>query len=349
MPISRSRLSLAIVGCGAVVERMYLPVLRKQPRFRVECLADPDASRLDQLASKFSVPRTTASWEELTSSATLMDSVDAVLICLPHAMHMVAAMSCLTNGKHVLCDKPMAVSASECESMIQAARSNNVTLSVPLVRRFYAKNNLIQHLLRSELLGRIQSFDFVEGFDFRWPTVSGFSFNRTLSGGGVLMDTGAHTLDTIRWWFGLPGRFEYFDDNHGGVEASCEIRMVYESGLHGRIRLSRIDPLGERYVIRGSRATLITGSDHASPVTLEYGTFAMSCFPAQHGSTSAPQTFDDAVDALFDDFAEACQTGRHPQVLASEAAEVVSWIEQCYRARRALRRPWETVSAELCA
>jgi predicted dehydrogenase len=346
MPRKASHLKLAVVGCGAVVERMYLPVLVGHSMLRVHCLADVDLVRARELAAAYGVPMTANSWQELAENDTLIGEVDAVLICLPHSMHSSAAMALMNRGKHVLCDKPMAVSAAECEAMITTARRNSVILTVPLVRRFYHKNLLIRHLLESGVLGDIRSFEFIEGFDFRWPTVSGFVFDRILSGGGVLIDTGAHTLDTVRSWFGLPRRFEYFDDNTGGVEATCEIRLHYDSGIEGRIRLSRIDPIGEKYIVSGTRATLSTGCDHASPVVLDFRSFSMSCTPERMRNRGTIQTFEDAVSSMFENFVDACQFGTPLNVLPAEAAEVVAWIERCYSMRRPLNRPWELVAQE---
>src|SRR5262249_52888377 len=102
-------------------------------------------------------------------------------------------------------------------------------------------------------------FHVQDGYVFNWPLASDFSFRRELAGGGVLMDTGVHTLDQLLWWLGDVNSFEYYDDNYGGVEAECELHLTFKSGVEGIVELSRMRNLPNMAIIRGERAELEVG------------------------------------------------------------------------------------------
>src|SRR5262249_31836253 len=81
-------------------------------------------------------------------------------------------------------------------------------------------------------------------------------FKKESAGGGVLIDTGSHTLDALLWWLGDVAQFDYADDAEGGVEADCEIHLTMASGATGVVELSRTRELGNKVVIHGKHATL---------------------------------------------------------------------------------------------
>lgn len=342
-----TRLRLAILGCGAVVERVYLPVLETHPQFEIAALVDTDTRRLEALGTRLGVPAYPQSWETFARTTAEQIHCDVALVCLPHRLHAPAAVALLRAGMHVLCEKPMATTAAECDAMLNAALEQQRVLMVAHVRRYYRKNQVIDHLLHAGELGEVESFEFTEGFDYRWPTASGFFFDRELAGGGVLIDTGAHTLDLARWWFGAPISWKYHDDNHGGVEANCELTVEYQGGVQGRVRLSRTDPLGDACVIRGRRATLTTSWDVSPAVAWKTGSFVLAGeLGREEWGQPETQTFHDAVGDMVTDFADACLSGSSPRIRAVEAAEVVRWIEVCYAKALPLDRPWELVALQ---
>jgi predicted dehydrogenase len=251
---------LAIVGCGAVTELLYLPALRDLRDARVTLLIDTDERRREDLASRFYVQHTRDHVDGC------YDLFDAVIIALPNALHAPACIKLLGQRKAALIESPMAISVAECDAMINAAEDASVPLAVGLMQRFLWAHQLARFLLRTEALGRIEGFDFRDGCIYNWPVASDCSFRKEIAGGGVLMDTGAHTLDCLLNWLGDFSEVEYFDDAEGGVEANCLLNLRLQSGVRGVVELSRTRRLRNTAVIRCERGVIEVGldKDHAN-------------------------------------------------------------------------------------
>ena len=208
---TRRPLTVAMIGCGAVAELFHLPALARNPECHLELVVDKDKVRARQMARMFGARATADDYRQA------LGTVDAAVVALPHHLHEAVCLDLLRAGVHVLVEKPMALSADQCRMMTQAARDAGVVLAVGLIRRFLPSMPWVRDLIELGLFGAPKSFDVHEGgtlqlaVAFRLPPSA-----RATSGGGVLFDTGAHTLDQILYWFGDPVRLDYSDDSYGG-------------------------------------------------------------------------------------------------------------------------------------
>src|SRR5262245_49295462 len=119
------------------------------------------------------------------------------IIALPHHLHAEASVDALRAGAHVLCEKPMARTVAECDTMIAAADAAGRTLAVGHFRRFFPAVKVIRKWINEEILGPLLSFRFLEGEIYSWPAASDSFFRREAAGGGVLIDAGSHTMDLV--------------------------------------------------------------------------------------------------------------------------------------------------------
>jgi predicted dehydrogenase len=333
----RKGLKIALVGCGAVTEHRHLPALARRADCEVVALVDHDEERVKRLGTRFGVPRMLIDYRDL-----LNISVDIVIVALPNHLHAPVSIELLKAGIHVLVEKPMALSVVECDRMLQAAEAGHVVLAVGLMRRFLHAGRFTKWAVESGLLGRILSFHFQDGLIFDWPLASDFFFHRERAGGGVLMDTGVHTLDQLLWWLGDVKSFEYYDDSCGGVEAECELHVTLKSGAEGIVELSRTRNLRNTAIIRGERAELEVGLWRNSISLRFLGS------PVQIIAQGAPweqsalveQSQIDIIAAEHDELLEAIHTRRPQTVSGTEARRSVALIEACYRERRQLQLPW---------
>ena len=241
---------IGIVGCGAVTARSHLPALRGIAGARVVALADPQIERTREIAARFNVPKAVADYREL------LDEVDALILALPHHLHAPIGSEVLQAGKHVLMEKPLANTVGECDRLIAAARQGNMVLAVGQVRRYMTAYKAAKQWIASGVLGELAGFGAEEGGIYNWPVASDFFFRPEKSGGGVLMDTGAHVLDALLWWLGDFEVTAYEDDNAGGVEADCAMRLHSRAGVEGSLMLSRIRSLKNTCLFRGAKANL---------------------------------------------------------------------------------------------
>ena len=316
---------IAIIGCGAVAEQAHLPALRSLG-LAPALLVDTDLKRTRCLAEAFGVPEVTHDYH------IAFGKVDAAIVATPNHLHAPIARALLLAGVHVLVEKPMARSSAECADLLAAAETTGAVLMVGLRRRYLHVSQWVAQTLAADALGEIESFDFSEGYVFGWPTVSDSFWRRDLAGGGVLLDIGAHVLDQLLWWFGPVAAIEYHDDAMGGVEADCSISVTMNSGVRGRVELSRTRLLRNSVVISGSRGRIEAALDGNWAECHAPGLSRYPLFPRQAWSAAFPLELKNWLGAI---------AGKEALVVsAREAATTISLIETCYAARRPLILPW---------
>jgi len=331
-----SRLRTAIIGCGAVSQRCHIPAVKAHPQSKVEWLVDPDDDLLRRLSKDVGQVKTAKDYREIVGV------VDAAVLAVPHSMHAPIAVDLMKRGIHILVEKPMATSGAECEAMIEAADEGQVVLAVGLMRRFLQSARFARWVVRSGLLGHVESFDFREGNVYSWPVQSDFFFRKETARGGVLVDTGAHTLDLLLWWLGEVDQVEYYDDSYGGVEADCELHLSMASGARGVVELSRTRNLRNTAIIRGEKAELEVGlRTNEAVVRSRDGSSGLAGrgLGTPHG-TPVTQGFTDLFPLQIDDWIEAIRAGRPPTVPGVEGRRSVALIEACYATRKPLELPW---------
>lgn len=327
---------LALIGCGAVTERGHLPAANSLENCEVVMLIDRDKERARMLAKKFKIPSVSADYRDIVGKA------DSAILALPHNLHASVSIELLNAGIHVLIEKPMATSVSECEEILKAAEGSKAVLAVGLMRRFLHSALFTKQAIESGLLGGIESFDFREGNIYNWPVSSDFLFRPESAGGGVLFDTGSHTLDLLIWWLGEVSLTNYYDDNYGGVEADFEIHLKTKSGVEGIVELSRTRDLRNTAIIKCERGQIEVDlrKNHVS-ITTYNGRSSIIGHGQLPGQPDAlGQGFIDLFPLQLRDFVDSIQNGRTPSAPGKEAARSVSLIAECYQKKKPLNLPW---------
>ena len=334
---------LAIIGCGAVTEQGHLPAAARLQNVQITLLVDKNRARAEALARQYNVTNVAEDYTQV------WDKADAALVALPHHLHAPVSIDLLTHGVHVLVEKPMALSVSECDAMIRAAGRGQAVLAVGLMRRFRWLAKLTKWILDADLLGPLQSFDIQEGSVYNWPVTSDFFFRKETAGGGVLIDTGAHTLDMLLWWLGDVASFDYFDDNYDGVEADCKLHLKMARGVSGVMELSRIRDLRNTAIFRGERASLEIHSyrDQVRLRLVEGASEVVSNVMLDLQDGQHQQSLMDLLSAQLADWVHAIQGGGSPRVSGVEARRSIALIEACYAQRKPLIVPFDAKNASV--
>ena len=325
-------LRLNIIGCGAAAEQGHLRALAAL-KIRPTLLVDKNIERAQALAWEFGALHASGDYE------SHIGAFDAAIVALPHHLHARVCIDLLRRGVHVLVEKPMALTRTECEAMVTAAREGKAVLAVGLVRRFLHARQWLKAALDAEALGPIESFDFREGVVYDWPVASDFFLRKEAAGGGVLIDTGAHTLDSLLWWLGDVASFEYYDDGYGGVEADCELHLTLASGAEGVIELSRTRNLRNTAVLRGQRGE-IEISLQSNQLTARPKRILGQRHCGLSGNRLPQQSRQERFALQIKDWLRAIETRETPLVSGVEAARSVALIEACYERRQLLELPW---------
>ena len=224
-------LNWGLIGAGDIVRKRIAPALNELENCNLAAVSRGRADLAEAFAAEFGVERWYGDWRDMLAD----DGVDAVYIASPvylHAEHTIAAAEA---GKHVLCEKPMAMDVAECDRMIAACETNNVRLGIAYYRRFYPVLERIRQALASGEIGRpvfaqINTFEYFNpGPDHprRWFV------EKAKSGGGPMMDFGCHRLELLTDLFGKVSRAESivasveFDRE---VEDTAAVLLKFESG-----------------------------------------------------------------------------------------------------------------------
>ena len=352
-PLSIAEMPVAIVGCGAISRFFYsetLKALAGPDRLRVRALVDPSSENLSHLAKDFPEARRFAAIEEADIGREHL-----VIVASPPKFHAAQSILALGKGAAVLCEKPMAGSIQDAEAMTAAARENQGILAIGLYRRFFHATEAIRALIQHQSLGRLQSFQIREGGPFGWQAASESFFRRAATPGGVLYDTGVHTLDLILWWLGEPDDLIYEDDAMGGLESNCRLELSYANGCKGEVRLSRDWKTDNRYTFffeRGFVRWTVNDANHLEifmdglPVSMRGELIQVSQKGEQvieQGiARTNPQSFIEQVRNV----AAAKRGLEKLKIPAEEGIRSLRLIERCYRSRQLLKMPWMTSDQE---
>jgi len=342
-------MKVALIGCGAVSELLYAKALwqlEQEGLVSTSAIVDPNPLRTSIVGAKLPSARCFGRLEDALAGT----EVDLAIIAAPHRFHSEQAISCLDASVAVLCEKPMATTVDECDRMVEAADRAGRILAVGHFRRFFPSCRVIKAMISSGALGAVRSFRVLEGETYSWPAQSASFFKRQESGGGVLIDAGAHTIDLLLWWLGDVAQVEYEDDSMGGVEANSVLRLTMTSGATGTVHLSRDWPLPNRYVIECEQGWVAYICDQVD--RLEWG-FHSPVYGLETQMRQLVHTLCDSqrtgppVPAFMDCFVNqlrnvvAATQGEEPLVVSGvEARKAVALIEECYRHRKLLAMPW---------
>jgi len=193
---ARERIRYAVAGQGYIAQAAVLPAFQNAAKnSELVALISDDPAKLGRLARKYDVAHTYDYGEYdkcLTSGA-----VDAVYIALPNHMHQEYTIRAAQAGIHVLCEKPMALTVGECQSMIRACRENRVKLMIAYRLHFEKSNLRAIKLAQSGKLGDLRIFSSV----FTMQVKEGNSRLRRSLGGGTLYDIGIYCINAARYLF----------------------------------------------------------------------------------------------------------------------------------------------------
>jgi len=190
-------LRLAVVGAGGIAQVAHIPVLAKTRGTRLVALCDNDAAKARALADRFDVPDVYTDLEELLDS----DTVDAVVIATPNHLHEPHALSALRAGVHVLCERPLALTARGAERVLGAAQRAGRRVLVGNNHRFRNDVQALDRYISNGELGKVVG---VRAGMYAPRPPEGWRQRRAEAGGGAFLEHGFPLLDLALWVASFP-------------------------------------------------------------------------------------------------------------------------------------------------
>jgi predicted dehydrogenase len=277
-------LNWIVVGIGDIATTRGIPAIQSESRSRLYGLVTRDPAK----AVPFVVPFNVRVWATL-DDALSDPAVQAVYIATPVFLHAVQTIQSLRAGKHVLCEKPMAMNEAEARAMLDAATASGKTLGVAYYRRNYPKVQRAKQLLEAGAIGQpvlaeLTCHDWFDGKGDR-----SWLIDPAKAGGGPLYDIASHRIDVANFLFGKPLRVSAHLSNvvhHYAVEDNATVMIDYEGGVrcivdvrwHSRIKRDEcrirgtdgemeLTPLnGPELIYPGGRESLPTHANRHYPL-----------------------------------------------------------------------------------
>ncbi|MGJ6966070.1 NAD-dependent epimerase/dehydratase family protein [Streptosporangium sp. G11] len=334
---------IGIVGCGAAARLCHLQGLAHDGPFLLTALVDSVFSHAVTAAEHYRGLRDTdRPVAVLTSVEAALPYIDAAVVATPHATHADVAGQLLRAGKHVLVEKPLALTPDECARIRDAAQQGSATVVPAYVRRLFPAAQWVPDLLKTGRLGDVIRVTWREGQPYDWPLLTGFMFDAPAAGGGVLADTGPHVLDMLYHWFGGPVQLIRFEDNSAGGADSEAHATVRFGSVTAEIEISRLRELPNECVIHGTAGSLTVGTGlSASFVHLD----AAGHVVGRGTVPTSPRTRDSWAGLFhgqFEEFHRAVKGDATGYATFEDAATTVNLIHECRTTSPGkLPRPWE--------
>jgi len=312
-----------LVGCGDIAEKRVVPALQNAAGSNLLACSRKQPDRLREFQQRHGIPKGCPDPAEIFADP----EIDAVYLATPVFLHCLHTIEAAEHGKHVLCEKPMAMDATECQRMVDACRSHGVKLGIAYYRRFYPVVLKIQELLGAGVLGKVilVRTTLVE------PTSlepAAWRFVPDQGGGGLLMDMASHRLDLLCMLFGEPLSVSALTDTRAlsiPVEDTGSLLIQFAGGVQAAVFASHCvhAPIDE-FEIYGTRASLRVSPLNGSELRL---------FGNPNETFHLPKA-DNVHLPLIEAFNQAIRENREPSASGEEGMKTSVLLEAAYYAAR---------------
>jgi len=242
-----AKLRWGILGLGRIAEA-FARGLSFSPSSSLAACGSNSSERSEAFSRKWGVPRRHNSWESLAADP----EIDAVYIATPHPMHRENSLLCLSNGKAVLCEKPLTINEAEARELVEASESRGLLLMEGMWTRFLPHIALARKLVHDGAIGDVSSIQA----DFGFPCQEGPSgriFNPLL-GGGSLLDVGVYTASFVNMLLGEPLDCKAVAKiGTTGVDERVSAVLGFHGGATATISSSIVEETPQEAVIVGSK------------------------------------------------------------------------------------------------
>ena len=329
----KEKIKFGLVGAGGIAQA-YAQAFEQCATAQLVAVADVCAAAAERLAQQLGC-RSYEAYAAMAADAQF----DAVIICTPPNTHPEISLFFLERGIHVLCEKPLSIDAESARVMLEAAERYGVHLTMASKFRYVEDVVRAKALVTSGVLGEIILFE--NAFTSRVEMASRWNSNPDISGGGVLIDNGTHSVDLMRYFLGPLAEVQVVEGKRSQglpVEETVHIFVRSVSGVMGSIDLSwSINKEQENYLsLYGSEGTVKVGwkqSKYRLSSDNEWVLFGQGYDKVQ------------AFRSQIENFSRAV-VGEEPLLLtADDALASVEVIEATYAALH--QSQWTTVRREL--
>jgi predicted dehydrogenase len=228
------QLKWGLIGCGDIARKRVAPALRDLAECELVAVCREHSELAESFAREFGARKWYADWRDLIHD----EDIQAVYVATPVHLHKAQTIAAAEAGKHVLCEKPLAMNVAECDVMLEACRTHNVKFGVSYYRHLYPVVARIKELLDSGEIGRpvLAQCNAFEWFNPPADHARTWLLQKDLSGGGPMFDFGCHRIEVLVHIFGRISSVAALTANclfDREVEDTATASFQFESGICG--------------------------------------------------------------------------------------------------------------------
>jgi predicted dehydrogenase len=336
-----SKLRIGIIGVGGIAQGRHIPAFQMlKEDCVIAAVSDVNKERAQEVAAKYNIENVFEDYHDM------FQVVDAVCICTPNKFHAEIAVAALEAGVNVLCEKPMALTSNECEKMLEASKRTNKVLAIAYHYRFMKNSQAAKQLMQEvgiPLVTRVQAL--------RRRKVPGWGVftNKSLQGGGSLIDYGCHLLDLAIWLMGSPKHISVHGSSYNVLSKTPN--SVNQWGTFDHETFDVDDHVtayikfenGASLLLETSwAANILDDQEHVSISGVDGGlsVFPLELYTAKNGMLMNSQAAwvqgeDDPGLAQAKNFIDACLGNAELLVKPEEALQVSQIIDEIYKSAEA--------------
>ncbi len=323
---------LRLCGCGTFVRRGVMPQLRKIETIEIAGVYDANANSSKDFANTFNISRIYSTYDEMLNDK----SVDAVYICIPNVFHKDHAIQAADAGKHIFCEKPMAMNAGECRQMVEAVEKNNVKFAIGFCYPLAGPQQKAKQLIDDGAIDEISHIHISFNLGGYNKETAGWRCDPKFSGGGPLMDLAPHLIHLACFFYDdkVKSVMAYVNPKKSETEIEMDARILLEFSNN---KIATID------------TSFIRGNMHHYDIVGKKGlihAFETMCW--QVGGTMqiekdfkrSPVEFEpiEGIEREFRIFTNAIETDRQPFATAYDGLHIQSVIDAIYESDKTASR-----------
>lgn len=318
------KLKWGLIGAGDIARKRIAPALNEIDNCEFVSVSSSRVDSAKEFVKEFGAKKWFADWRELVAD----NEIDAVYIATPVFLHKEQTILAAENGKHILCEKPMAMNAKECDEMIAACRANGVKLGVAYYRPFYPLIEKVKQILGSNEIGN-SIVAQINSFEYFNPTSEHPRFwlvEKEKSGGGPMMDFGCHRLEVLTNLFGKITEIKTvlgkaaFDRE---TEDTAIANMRFKSGTFANLTVTHaaLEPQ-DTLVVFGTKGSIHIPVLNSGEIRIKTENGERTELHAPHKNVHQP---------LIEDFTNAVLENREPKISGERGKEIAVLIDEIYQ------------------
>lgn len=319
------KLRWGVLGVSSIARRSVIPGIRESELGEVAAIASRDLDRARQAADELGIPAAYGSYEELLAD----ESLDAVYVPLPNHLHKEWSIKALRAGKHVLCEKPIALTEAEAEEMAAVAKETGLVLAEAFMYRHHPRYGMIQGIVESGEIGEIRGIHGT--FTFNNSAASANVRFRRDWGGGGLYDVGCYPITAARLLLGREPEAvtvrAFRSPEHDGVDMMAsgmlefpgDVALTFDCGMWAAGR-NTLEVLGTKGIIEVPSA-FVAGPDARANFFVTAG--------GERREVEVPRVNQFALE--IDDFARTALHGEQQKFGPEDAVRNMRILEACMR------------------